>query len=126
MGCSHGCSSEDGCNGSGPCLNWNQVSLASLGLLGQREVREGEHGERHACTVLEAPVANTFPFVTPSHVWQGKRKLLLQRIASFKSGNFQLASRKTPLAHESPKLFLMLEWIHVKQMSERIRSMQTY
>lgn len=40
--------------------------------LGQREVTEGGHGGSHACTVLEAPVAKAFPFVTQSHVRQGK------------------------------------------------------
>lgn len=44
----------------------------SLRALGQREVTEGGHGGPHACTVLEAPVANAFPFVTQSHVRQGK------------------------------------------------------
>lgn len=43
-----------------------------LRALGQREVTEGGHGGRHACTVLEAPVANAFPFVTQSHARQGK------------------------------------------------------
>lgn len=43
-----------------------------LGALGQREDTEGGHGGPHACTVLEAPVANAFPLVTQSHVRQGK------------------------------------------------------
>lgn len=40
--------------------------------LGQMEGTKGGHGGPHACTVLEAPVANAFPFVTQSHVRQGK------------------------------------------------------
>ena len=76
-----GCASKDGCSSRVcQCLNWNQVSLAGLGLLGQREVTEGDHGGPHACTVLEAPVANTFPFVTQSHVRQGKENCYFREL----------------------------------------------
>lgn len=43
-----------------------------LQALGQREDTEGGREGPHACTVLEAPVANAFPLVTQSHVRQGK------------------------------------------------------
>lgn len=46
--------------------------LGSLKASRQKEVTEGGHGGPRACTVLEAPVANAFPFVTQSHVRQGK------------------------------------------------------
>lgn len=72
------CPSEEDCSSTVcQCLNWNQVSLAGSGLLGQREVTEGEHGGPHACTVLKAPVVNTFFFVTQSHVSHKEKQTVI-------------------------------------------------
>lgn len=98
--------------------------------LGQREVTEGRRGGPHACTVLEAPVANAFPFVTQSHVRQGKENCYYRVLLHLNHAIFNQDKRKPQLAHKSVRLSALpcslLEQIHVKQTSESIRSMQTY
>lgn len=63
-----------------------------LKALGHGEVTEGGHGGFHACAVLEAPVAHAFPFVTQSHVRQGKENCYDRAPLHFKSvsDDFQL------------------------------------
>lgn len=62
--------------------------------LGQREVTEGRRGGPHACTVLEAPVANAFPFVTQSHVRQGKENCYYRVLLHLNHAIFNQDKRK--------------------------------